>query len=115
MRKLLARLGILSEAWMRRKDLSGDRSTDNWRTDEVTSSIVDDNRGAEGVAGRFISFAPLSEQFEAICGSHQLSADLRVVGGVSGILDDHELSVRPCAAELPRVGDRRLEVEASIH
>ena len=45
----------------------------------------------------------------------QLPREARLVGSVTGVVDDHELGAGPRAAELPRVGDGRHEIEASLH
>ena len=57
----------------------------------------------------------LREHFEVLRGPEQLLAGARVARVMTSVVDDHKLGARPSALELPRVRDRRLKVEASVH
>ena len=64
--------------------------------------------------GSFRTPCPATVRRKPVGGANQFLADLRI-GGMTGIVHDHELGAWPQPVQLPRIGDRRLKVEASVY
>ena len=62
---------------------------------------------------RMIGSRPRSWADEAIDGANQLLANPGI-GSVAGVINNHGSGARPNSLELPRVGDRRLEVKSAV-